>query len=103
MNWFYFFCLPARIALTYLTLCVPKDNRLLLLLLTMSIGIMVIYICGLRRTGWETNGKPIWWDSYRPLHASLWMAAVLFPPSVRYIPLALDTLLGVYLYESRVH
>ena len=34
-----------------------------------SIGFMSIYLFGLRKTGTETGGEIIWWNSLRPFHA----------------------------------
>lgn len=35
-------------------------------------GFAAIFAGGLRRTGLETGGAPIWWNSLRPVHALLW-------------------------------
>lgn len=44
----------------------------------MGIGFIVIYLGGLRKTGIETGGKPIWWDYIRPLHGSIYLLASWF-------------------------
>ena len=36
------------------------------------VGWILIYTYGLRKTGIETGGKKIWWNSLRPIHAALW-------------------------------
>lgn len=35
-------------------------------------SLLLIYAFGLRRTGPETFGGPIWWDNYRPVHAVIY-------------------------------
>jgi len=40
-----------------------------------GLGFLVIWAAGLRRSGAETFGSPIWWDALRPLHGALWLAA----------------------------
>ncbi len=37
-----------------------------------SIGFAIIYIFGLRKTGAEVFGKPIWWNNLRPVHSVLY-------------------------------
>ena len=37
-----------------------------------ALGFAVIYAAGLRRTGLETGGAPIWWDALRPVHAAVY-------------------------------
>ena len=37
-----------------------------------AIGFMYIYATDSRKTGPETLGEPIWWNSLRPLHSLLY-------------------------------
>ena len=37
-----------------------------------ATGFTIIYVGGLRTTGLETGGSPIWWNMLRPLHALLY-------------------------------
>ena len=39
-----------------------------------AIGFTTVYMGGLRQTGVETEGEPIWWNSLRPVHAALYAA-----------------------------
>lgn len=41
----------------------------------LGIGFATIYLLGLRKTGPEVFGSRIWWDSLRPVHAMLMLAA----------------------------
>jgi hypothetical protein len=43
------------------------------LILIMGIGFLVIYFGGLRKSGLETDGQPIWWNHLRPLHGVLYL------------------------------
>ena len=40
--------------------------------LKLSIGFMVIFIFGLRKTGGETFGDKIWWNNLRPIHSIIY-------------------------------
>ncbi len=64
-------CIGARLALAY-ALSVANGNLLKILSVVvgaMSIGFFAIWTFGWRKTGLETDGKPIWWNHLRPLHA----------------------------------
>jgi hypothetical protein len=37
-----------------------------------AVSFSLIYLFGLRRTGGEVFGEPIWWDNLRPVHALLY-------------------------------
>ena len=92
-------CMGTRLALTYLA----KTNAAALpiigaLAIPPAVGITVIFIFGLRKTGNETFGNPIWWDALRPVHACLW--ALFAYMAIRknkhaWKVLLLDTLLGL--------
>lgn len=81
-------CIPVRIGLSYLTEYINKKNNisttwivlryiLVTFLAIISISFFIIYIFGLRKTGLETQGKPIWWNNLRPLHGLLYGASAL--------------------------
>lgn len=63
-------CLPARVALA----CAargPKQAALGPLALIISFGFAAVFLGGLRPSGIETGGAPIWWNGLRPLHSLL--------------------------------
>lgn len=67
-------CMGARIGLAYLA---KWSNTIVRKILMIAIGLMatgftIIYFFGLRKTGLETQGAPIWWNDLRPIHAILY-------------------------------
>lgn len=64
-----------------------------------AVGFTVIYACGLRNTtGWETFGGKIWWNSLRPLHATLYATFAFLAISRRtwaWVPLFADLLVAL--------
>lgn len=49
-----------------------------LVLLLQSFGFAYIYMYGLRKSGGETFGCPIWWNDMRPVHAIMYGTASWF-------------------------
>lgn len=76
---FFLGCIPARLLLAYGAYVLLKsENKALLYVLvavTLAIGIgfWTIYLKGWRKTGAETFGEKIWWNSLRPVHGSLYL------------------------------
>ena len=92
-------CIPVRILLALEAKKAPP--WLVILALAISIGFMYIWITGARKTGIETGGKPIWWNSVRPVHSLLWLGFVigaLTGPPDAWKFLALDVILGLVLF-----
>ncbi len=71
---FLFGCIPARLFLVYLSKVIPIDYLPLLgyITLIIAIGFTYIFLTGSRKTGPETFGDKIWWNSIRPVHALLY-------------------------------
>jgi hypothetical protein len=67
-------CIGVRLLFVYLAMVVSKDALKVMAVFAaaIAIGFTVIYVGKLRRTGFETGGRPIWWNSLRPLHAALY-------------------------------
>mgnify|MGYP000058923125 CR=1 FL=1 len=76
-------CIPTRIGLGYLITNLESHKPTLLvyfistILLIIGMGFILIFTFGLRKTGAETQGQPIWWNSLRPIHGSLYLLAGL--------------------------
>jgi hypothetical protein len=63
-------CMGTRLSLVWLAKNYPKPVALLAVCI--SFGFMYIWVNGLRKTGPETFGDPIWWNDLRPLHSLLY-------------------------------
>lgn len=110
-------CIPIRLILVYFvynlhsrlsgnvvskSLC---QYRLwtLVFLTVIGFGFLTIYHFGLRKTGLETGGRPIWWDQYRPLHGFLFLLSAFLLSrnhSLAYLPLLLDVILGLLVWTQ---
>ena len=103
---FLFGCIGVRAAITYLAGTASEEKLKLMgkIALIPALGFLLIWTMRWRRTGPETFGAPIWWDSLRPVHAALWGAfAVLALRGNKnaYIFLAADTALGLIVWARR--
>lgn len=66
-------CIGTRVGLAWLAKNRPGMLPYIgIAALLISIGFTTIFLGGLRKTGPETFGRPIWWDSMRPIHATLY-------------------------------
>jgi hypothetical protein len=94
-------CIGTRVALTYITaVASPQVLKIIAVgALIIAAGFTIIFVGGLRKTGIETNGKPIWWNSLRPLHAVLYFLVAYFAwinrGDIAWKILALDVTLGL--------
>jgi len=72
---FLFGCIPSRLALAYVAKIIPINYLPILgyVTLVMAIGFIYIFLTGSRKTGPETFGEKIWWNSLRPIHALLYL------------------------------
>ena len=96
---FIFGCLLSRTLLVYFVRKVNKKYLPYLgyLSLIPALGFAIIYSFGLRKTGRETYGSPIWWNSLRPLHSALYFTfsyMAIQGNRNSYIPLLFDVLIG---------
>lgn len=73
-------CMGSRVLLVYLAATVPPAGLKVMAALAavVAVGFTAIYFGGLRPTGPETGGHPIWWNSLRPVHALLYAAFAYF-------------------------
>ena len=97
-------CMGIRSIAVYLSYTNKLHILLGALYILFGIGIFTIYYYNLRPIGIETCGKKIWWNSYRPLFATIW---VLFGiTSVQNKPYAwkillLDVIIGLFLFFNK--
>jgi hypothetical protein len=101
-------CIPVRIFASWLSYYLARRNSttglkiLAGLAIFPLIGWAVILAFGLRKTGAETQGAPIWWNFMRPIHMILYVIFIYLALSNKekkeksaWIPLLLDALLGL--------
>ena len=69
-------CIPTRILLANIVYYSSKHEYIRIIMgmitLIISLGFLSIFIFGLREKGTETFGKPIWWNSLRPIHSLIY-------------------------------
>lgn len=103
-------CIGTRLILVALAYWFGKHNIQLLkvmgiLALFPGLGILSIYIFGLRKTGPEVFNELIWWNNLRPLHGLLWLLfAVLAITGIwqhAWKVLLLDTLIGLLAFTYK--
>jgi hypothetical protein len=103
---FWLACIPTRALLVYLAYAfehsqIDDKYRLPFLGLVLFIGLPFFYryLSGTRQSGPETFGRPIWWNTLRPIHGLIYTVfAVLFYYRVKgaYVLLLLDLCIGIY-------
>lgn len=103
INLFLFGCVSFRFLMVYIAKII--DTKYLpyygLLTLFPFVGFTYIYLKDLRKTGIETNGKPIWWNNLRPLHAALYYIfsiMALKRNEYAYFALLSDVILGLIMF-----
>jgi hypothetical protein len=92
-------CLGTRLMFVYLArIASPSMLQILgALALLPATGFWYIYLTGSRKRGPETLGSPIWWNSLRPLHGTLYAIfafMALFGYQNAWFILLLDVLIG---------
>lgn len=89
----------ARFSLVWLTYKDILTPYIAAMTAIIALGFSIIYIFGLRKTGAETMGQPIWWNNLRPVHAVLYGATayLLFRGNngLAWKILLVDTLIGL--------
>jgi hypothetical protein len=101
-------CIPMRLLLAYIAYALLKnsdksDNKTLLhafvaVTVVIGVGFWAIYLNGWRKTGTETFGQQIWWNSLRPVHGSIYLLfslAALLGYKDAWVLLFADVCLGV--------
>ena len=72
-------CLPTRLALAAAAYFAQGAWSIILgvALAAIAAGFLTIYVMGWRKTGVETQGRPIWWNHLRPVHAAFYASAAV--------------------------
>lgn len=95
-------CIPVRILLAYIAFKLQSNKLLSILAFMIGFSFFIIYTTGIRKTGIETGGKPIWWNEWRPLHGFLYVLfAILNWMNVRnaWMVLVLDAIIGLIAFS----
>lgn len=71
---FLFGCILTRIVFFVLAKysSILTQNVLGYIAFIIATGFIIIYMFGLRKTGFETGGEAIWWNNLRPIHSVLY-------------------------------
>jgi hypothetical protein len=97
-------CMGTRFGITYIAKTkLELLPTLGLLAVGPAIGFLVIYFFGLRKTGLETMGAPIWWNDLRVMHGVLYgIFAYLALQSNKnaWIVLLIDTIIGLLAWTN---
>jgi hypothetical protein len=95
-------CIPFRILLAYIAFNFPSNKIFSIIASIIGMSFFIIYVTGMRKTGIETGGKPIWWNQWRPVHGFLYLLfAILNAMNVRnaWMILALDAIIGLIAFS----
>lgn len=105
---FLIFCVGARVGFAWIAYIV--HDILLRRVFCIILGLIgtsfaFIYLFGLRKTGIETGGQPIWWNHLRPFHSLMYLsaAAVLWRGYNRWAAalLLVDVIVGLVAFAHR--
>lgn len=96
---FIVFCLGSRFVLAYIAKNANTTTLRFMgyLALLPAIGFIYIFLTDSRKTGAEVMGGKIWWNSLRPVHASLYLLFAyhaIYSHSYAWKFLLADVLLG---------
>lgn len=96
---FIFGCILVRLLIVWIAKTQTKYLKYLgYIAIFPALGFMIIFLFGLRKSGRETMGEKIWWNSLRPIHAVLWgvFAYMAIKGDIRaWIVLLIDVILGL--------
>ena len=93
-------CVPVRLLFVVIAYHISTDYLPIMggLAILPVLGWLSIYFLGLRKSGLETQGQPIWWNTLRPVHALLYgiFIYLAFNQSKEaWIPLLVDVMMGL--------
>jgi hypothetical protein len=94
-------CIPIRIAIAFGMLYIPINYLPFVggLLLSISLGFLVLFFGNLRQTAPEADGIT-WWANQRLIHGGLYLISSIYAFRKSrdvWIPLMMDALLGAFL------
>ena len=96
-------CIPIRLLFVFVAWSISIKYLPLLgyISLLPAIGFLYLFVSGKRQTGLETQGQPIWWVNFRPIHGILYLLFSIYAiKGIRksYLFLLIDVLIGLLLF-----
>ncbi len=97
-------CIGVRLLFVYLAIKLPILGLKIMgiIAIMISLGFLVIFIFGLRKTGPETMGDKIWWNSLRPFHATTYLIfgilAIMGIQKYAWVVLLIDVMIGLLFF-----
>jgi len=96
-------CIPMRLFIVWLAKMCPLQylSYLGLLSLLPALGFFYLFLTGKRTSGLETQGAPIWWTPFRPIHGLFYLFFAIYALQKRreaYQFLLADVFLGLGLF-----
>ena len=96
-------CIPIRLLFVFVAWSISIKYLPLLgyIALLPAIGFLYLFVSGKRQTGLETQGQPIWWVNFRPIHGILYLLFFIYAiKGIRksYLFLLIDVLIGLLLF-----
>jgi hypothetical protein len=100
-------CIPVRLFASWLAYYLSRNYKkglkvLAGLAVLPVLGWLIIILFGLRKSGPETQGNPIWWNFMRPIHMLLYIIFIYLALSNKeklqkkaWILLLIDALIGL--------
>lgn len=98
---FLYLCIGTRLALVYWAKSGEYRDILMAITAVISVGFLTIYAFDLRKTGAETGGRAIWWNSLRVIHGLLFGAFAIstyMAVDNAWMLLLLDVIIGILAY-----
>jgi hypothetical protein len=94
-------CIPTRLLFVYVAKTIQLDYLPILgyIALLIAAGFTYIYFTDSRKTGPETFGDKIWWNSLRPIHALLYYIFAYYAINKKrggWIYLLYDVMIGLF-------
>ena len=96
-------CIPVRLLIVWLAKMCPLRYLpyIGLLALLPALGFFYLFLTGKRTSGLETQGAPIWWTPFRPIHGLFYLFFAIYALQKRreaYQFLLADVILGLLLF-----
>ena len=96
-------CIPMRLFFAFLAWIISINYLPLLgyIALLPAFGFFYLFFTGKRQTGLETQGEPIWWSKFRPIHGLFYLLFSFYAikkDRSAYLFLLTDVLFGLILF-----